>query len=716
MAGIRHILSPPLERLRIFTLALALLCLQTGRAAAQDTPPLPLSDEIIFLPLVVSSLPPQWIGPGGGLIAAVAFAPLDSNIVYAGSWGGGVYKSRDGGLSWDWKSQGLANQTVVSLAVDPTNPNVAYAGTYRGKLFKTGNGGESWFLSSQGVQEQAIVYSIVIDPGSPQRLYVATRGLSNNGSQPWSGIVYRSDDGGVSWTAKLSNLGGSNYQDYVYSLTIHPLSPNILFAATHEHGIYRSTNYGNTWQAYNNGITNLSTRAVVAGPTADFHDYVYTGIWELEGVFKSTNLGLSWAKKSNGIAGAHIYSMDIDPVRPLWVYAGTFNMGVMRSSDAANSWSNSGLPWEAIATVRIHPADSSIIFAGTAGDGLFASRDSGSTWQRSQSGLNASSATGLVVAPDDPQTYFAGVYGSGVMRSSDGGISWQDFSPSLGSRMVNGLVAQPQSKVLYALTENAGLYRCDLQDPGNCWQRVGSNLPLATEPGAELPAGRPFSNRDSFWEAFGIPPASATQPQALPGAQGLLAMVFAPSNPDSAYIGTSGSGVYKSTDGGLSWAASGLTGKRVWALAVDPNNPQVVYAATSQSGEVRMSLDGGGSWPDISLPGVTVYSLAAPASAAGLLYAGTSNGVYLRSGGAWTWLGLAGKTIAWLAIPPADASRIVAGSTDGAFVSRDGGFTWQAGPAELAGYTVQHISLDPFNPGVVFFCTTLRGALRAYIY
>ena len=174
--------------------------------------------------------------------------------------------------------------------------------------------------------------------------------------------------------------------------------------------------------------------------------------------------------------------------------------------------------------------------------------------------------------------------------------------------------------------------------------------------------------------------------------------------------------MYKSTDGGSHWASAGLSGKKVWALAVDPADPQLVYAATDQSGEVRMSANGGGSWTDIGLPGVTIYSLAVPTTAPELLYAGTSNGVYQRSGGAWKQLGVAGRAIAALSIDPQAARWIYAGSTDGAFVSFDGGATWKASPVELAGYTVQSISPDPFDPELAYFCTTLHGVLRAHIY
>ena len=196
-----------LKRIGTCVLALVMLGAWAGSGAAQQPQPPVAPARSIYLPLMMEDIPGEWIGPGGGLIAALAISPSSPNIVYAGSWGGGLYKSPDGGGTWAWKSQGLLNQTVVSIAVDPTDPSIAYAGTYRGKVFKTADGGESWFLSSEGIQEQAIVYSTVIDPGNPQRIYIATRGISNNNNRPWSGVVYRSDDGGRDLEAQALQPG-----------------------------------------------------------------------------------------------------------------------------------------------------------------------------------------------------------------------------------------------------------------------------------------------------------------------------------------------------------------------------------------------------------------------------------------------------------------------------------------------------------------------------
>lgn len=672
--------------------------------------------SVLYLPVLAVPQAPQWLGPEGGLIAAVAASPGDPQRVYAGSWGGGVYRSDDGGLSWHWTSGGLANLTVVSLAIDPANPDVLYAGTYRGGVFKTGDGGTTWSPANQGIQSQAIVYSMVVNPNNPQRVYAATRGVSNNGNQPWAGVTYRSDNAGASWSSVLANLGGSNYQDWTYMLAISRTTPSTLMAATHEHGVLRTINSGGSWTAVNTGMTNFTTRAIGIGPTSATDTTAYVGVWTSAGVFKTNDLGDSWVKRSSGINGAHIYGMDIDPANPWRVYMATYNMGVMRTSDGAGNWQNVALPGQPVSTVRVHPGNPPLVFAGTAGLGLYASRDSGANWAPSQAGLQAASATGLVVAPGNPQELFVGVDGGGVMHSVDGGLTWSTFSQNIGSPWVNGLLLQPGSSFLFAFTEGAGLYRCDLNNPGTCWQRVGGNLPTdsqvqSLEPGGGRDAAirRPFSPRASFLEAYPLPDEPAIE--AMPGNYGLLAMTFAPSNPGTAYIGSSSSGAFASSDGGVSWHAAGLSPLAVWALAVDPLDPQKVYAATGNPGAVKVSSNGGGSWSDLPLSGRTIYALAVLPDGSPL--AGTDNGIYRQLGGSWGQIGLGGQTVAWLTIDPADPNHILAGTTDGAMISLDGGLTWQPGPPELAGHTVQHISLDPLSPGIAYYATTAHGVLKA---
>jgi len=171
--------------------------------------------NLVYLPTILNPPePPVWVGPDGGSIISIDVADSDPLIVYAGTGGSGVFKSTDGGITWVWKSQGLANRSIYSIAVDPHNPGIAYAGTYKGKVYKTVDGGESWFQSSTNIQDQAIVYSIVIDPINSDKVFIGTRGVSNGGKPPWNGVLYRSTDEGSSWVPVLTNVGGSSEEDW----------------------------------------------------------------------------------------------------------------------------------------------------------------------------------------------------------------------------------------------------------------------------------------------------------------------------------------------------------------------------------------------------------------------------------------------------------------------------------------------------------------------
>lgn len=696
-----------LKRLSILTLLSVSLVFSARSSSAQTLDP-GTTPHQIFMGILYVTTPPEWLGPDGGLIPAVAVDPQSPNIVYAGTWGAGVFRSTDGGSTWREVSRGLGNRYINALGIDPDNPSVLYAGTYQGKLYKTIDAGQSWFLSSNGIQEQAIVYSIAVNPASPNIVYIATRGVSNNDAAPWSGVIYKTEDSGATWQPVLSDLAGDSQQDWAYDLAINPNSTNIIYAATHQHGPYRSTNSGRDWSSITHGITNYSTRAIVVDPQSGFPSTLYTGVWTKSGVFKSTDGGKTWSLKSSGISGANIYQMDIDPFQTNILYAATYNMGIMESRDGGSTWTLSGLQDDPIGTVVVNPVDSQVVYGATAGDGLFISKDRGESWTHSQTGLQATNVTGMVVQPDNPATLYAGLKGGGVAKSSDSGSTWSEMNTNLGDKFINALVPNPAGSTLFALTNSAGIYRCDIS-AGNCWVRSEIYGPA---PAGPVQASSAFTRREELLGQFYDP--GNPEPAAAPNASSapLLSMTFAPSNPAIAYLGMQEAGLYKSTDGGTSWGPVGLLPLSVWGLTVQPDDPNQVYAATSQVGVVKASMDGGATWTDLALPGLTVYSVKLTPNGDALL-AGTDNGLYRYTPQGWTPDGLSGQTVMSIAYPPGIPGVILTGTTTGAFVSRDNGTTWTPGPAELNGLTIQGISFDPVNPSQVYFSTTAHGILRA---
>ena len=112
-------------------------------------------------------------GPEGGSISALAIDPTTPTTLYAGTQGGGVFKSTNGGASWSAVNTGLVASHVFALVIDPTTPTTLYAGTDVG-VFKSTNGGGSWSAVNTGLTDFAFVSALAIDPMTATTLYAGT--------------------------------------------------------------------------------------------------------------------------------------------------------------------------------------------------------------------------------------------------------------------------------------------------------------------------------------------------------------------------------------------------------------------------------------------------------------------------------------------------------------------------------------------------------------
>jgi photosystem II stability/assembly factor-like uncharacterized protein len=659
--------------------------------------------NITYLPLVSHNLT-GWIGPYGGYITAIVIDQYNPQIVYAGSWGAGVFKTQDSGQKWLPVNLGLANLYINSMAIDPKNSSTLYAGTYKNQVYKSTDGGNSWMWSGTGMQDQAIVYSIAINPGNPNFVYAATRGISNNGAPPWNGVVYRSQNAGQTWDPVLSNVGGESAQDWVYSLAVSPHDTKNVFAASHEHGPYYSPSNGDTWNPLPNGIQDNSGRAIVINPVSD--NILYYGVWHDDAVYKSYNQGSNWIPANSGIKYAKIYSMAISPENTDSVYLATFNRGLLNSQDGGYHWHDAGLQGDFIYSIVINPAHTAILYAGTAGDGLQKSTYYGIDWKPANSGIDNAMTTSILLSPSNPKSLFTSLYGAGVFQSSNRGSSWSEMNTGLMDKFVHTLVQDPTLPgVIYALTDTAGLFKNDTNN-SNGWVSIGQGLPPAQDSQPAYPEDHPFATRE-MQDVVTNPESDISAIQLA--SENLLTMVFAPSTPQIAYIGTGGSGVYKSVDGALTWSPAGLNGESVQSLAVDPSDPDLLYAALATPGSLKISLNGGVNWTDSSLP-VTIYCLATSTSMPGILFAGTSNGLYRYEGGIWTPLALADQEVTAITIDPLHPERIFAGtSSNGAFFSSDGGSSWEPVDQKLNGHTIQSINFDTLLPNYIYFATKTHG-------
>jgi photosystem II stability/assembly factor-like uncharacterized protein len=654
----------------------------------------------LYLPIVIiPPKPPDWVGPDGGFIITIEVAVSQPSTLYAGTWGSGIYKSTDGGKTWYWKSQGLENFYVSAIAVDPNNSKIAYAGTYTGKVFKTTDGGENWFHSSTNIQDQAIVYSIAIDPKDSDIIYICTRGESNHGNPPWNGVLYRSTDAGNTWTPKLTNVGGAPQEDWCYSVTLHPQFTNLVYAATHEYGIYRSQNYGKHWDPVNQGISSMSTRGIVVNPhSPEEYPLLYTGVWKWQGVFRSNNGGDIWYPMNSGSEDTRIFSMSINPKDGDVVYASTFSGGVLKTSNGGSSWKITGLEEYEITKTAINPQDPQLLYAGTNGDGLYQSANAGKTWKKGQQGLHATNVSALQISTNDSLRYFAGLSKDGVKQTLDGGQTWSHLGSNLDdSNILDLVMPSSQTQILFALTSADGLHRCNLE--GSCWEKISIDFPKTSQ--IAFNADHPFWMRPMLEEEFDVPAAMKDTPA-------LLALRFDPVVPQIAYLGTSGAGVFKSDDGGSTWTSSGLPNSKIVSIVVDPIQNNQVYAASDT--RVWSSDNGGENWMDSGLLEENIYVLASDQS--GNLFTGTQNGVYQLTQTGWEHLGLAGLPVTVLAPHPDRDGWLYAGTNDGLRVSRDQGHSWTGGPVELSGLTIRAITFDPTDSSWLFISTKTQGVLR----
>lgn len=136
-------------------------------------------------------------GPEGGTIRSLAIDPKNTQTIYAGTYGGGVFKSTNGGNAWTVVNSGLKETMgiqelpphVYALAIDPTSSQTVYAGAYRGGVFKSTNGGKTWTAVNSGLTNTN-VWALAIDPVNSQTVYTGTEGG-----------VFKSTDGGGSWAA-----------------------------------------------------------------------------------------------------------------------------------------------------------------------------------------------------------------------------------------------------------------------------------------------------------------------------------------------------------------------------------------------------------------------------------------------------------------------------------------------------------------------------------
>jgi photosystem II stability/assembly factor-like uncharacterized protein len=710
----------------------------------------------------------EWrnVGPGGGgWIQSVLASRHGTNTFYVGCDVGGFYRSDDGGKSYAIHNRGFEDYFVESLAEHPADPKIIYAGCKSG-VYKSADGGLTWQWLREGfppLQEyaySAMISKVALDPQNPETVYAAIgQPREGRGGQ---GAIYKSENGGASWRQIVRS--GQLAPDLLISdLAIDPQNPSRMLIATPK-GVFASDDGGETWTLSSEGLPpHLRTRRLAQSPSHP--QVVYVSLkgqagetpWQA-GVYRSEDSGRTWQPRVNGLRQAAgkagtsdmlcswVDTLAVHPQNPDVAYAGGatwWDATVYKTTDgglswgrifdfgekgnAKHAWINMWGPTVECLTLSLTKPDT--VYFGTSGY-IYKTVDGGATWQQrytqeradgriSGSGLEVTCLHTVMPHPHVKGRVFFGFYDVGLLVSDDAGATFRRCMAGVpkgcdNSCMTVAFAADANAHVWAGFGEwgsSRGLI-AESRDGGATW------TPLNTE-GSGMPDARPR------WLISQMPPKDhADRRHRL-------------------YYVAQGKGVFGSADDGATWAAcsAGLPAERVSCLAVDADHANVFYAGVSsgggEAGAVFRSEDRCATWRQVSPAGVRLAEVRQLAAKGGCVYTTTrganvgrayfTGGVFRGDEGGTVWRQIyTNRFCEALAVDPRNADRVYASLHDhpyhdrstggGVIASEDGGATWQSlAKDSLTCKGVSWIAVDPFEPERLWLGTAGNAAFTGIV-
>lgn len=350
---------------------------------------------------VLKNLKFRNIGPAvmGGRVDDFAVVESDPRVIYFGSAAGGIFKTVNGGVTWEPIFDSQPNSSIGDIALAPSNPSILYVGTgepnnrqsssWGAGVFKSLDAGHNWSFS--GLKDTHHIGRIVVHPSDPNIVYVAALGDLWGPNKDRG--VFKSTDGGATWTHSLA----INEDTGVSDIAIDPASPNILYAAAYERrrtvfgfdgggpdgGIYRSIDAGATWKKLAGGLPATGDYGRCALDVARSNSNVVYALIEhrtLGGVYRSENKGETWTRQSDTNQRPSYYSqIRVDPQNENRVWQG--GVPILMSDDGGKTFTQdrAGRIHTDFHAIWIDPHNSDHLLAGNDG-GVHETRDAGRTW------------------------------------------------------------------------------------------------------------------------------------------------------------------------------------------------------------------------------------------------------------------------------------------------------------------------------------------------
>ncbi len=461
-------------------------------------------------------------------IHAMEADPNDEEVVYAAPWGGGLFKTSDGGFSWSKISGNKKGEpfSVAAIKVNPANSNQLYAeDRSEATLWTSDDKGNTWFVKWRPGEEYFRLNTFTFDPGNPNIYYVSA--WKHGKGQPIGELFRHNED--ESWDDITNELPRA-----VLDIEVDPTNSDTLYAALHVHGMYKSTNGGQSWQeitsfprvgafdlVFNNGAIYAATNC------GDMPEALLEGLPQVKGdcgVYKSTNNGETWvnivpknlkttAIKQIAFSKENIYiatnndayvSSDESNWRSLnvpfketatiavtenKVYVGTHGAGVYQSNVNSINWNTKG-PFAEIYNIQIitDPSNSDMLYASSYPGGVFKSTDHGITWNEKNFALpsfrvedpKVQGYYSLEIDSSSPNTLYLGMFGKGVFKSFDGAATWTAMYGNRGqnseimSKGITKIKVDPSNSNNVYLATNDGVYFSG--DGAENWKAMNDGL------------------------------------------------------------------------------------------------------------------------------------------------------------------------------------------------------------------------------------------------
>ena len=651
------------------------------------------------------------IGPAltGGRVIDIAVNPQDHSEYFIASGSGSLWKTMNNGITFSPAFENQKSYAIGCVRIDPSNTNIVWTGTgensnhynvaYGDGIYKSGDGGKSW--KNMGLKTSEHIGGIAIDPTNSNQVYVAAMGsLRKEGGDRG---IFKTTDGGKTWSNVLF------ISKYTGCLEVHmdPRFPNILYAVADqrmrnlytgigggpESGIYRSIDYGTTWDKITNGLPTEDVGKIGMSVSPVNPDILFAIVEakKEQGVYKSSDRGVSWTKQSSYLSAYTFYfqrlvcdTKDVDRIYSMDLF-------IKVSKDGGKTWANLGEKYKHVDNhvMWVDPDNNRHLISGCDG-GVYETYNQGQDWDFKS---NIPIAEVYKVTTDN-QAPFYNVYigtqdnnslGGPSRTINSGGITNQDWVFTLAGDGFQTQVDWKDPNIIYAESQNGGLnrvnkitgerldikpydlldtaYRFDwdaallisehnnkriyfgsdklfrTNDQGNSWELISPDLTRGVPKNFQKLMGRSWSvdelaNKSSMAQ--------------------ISTIAESPIDENILYTGSGDGLIYYTNDGGKSWDKSSSIPElpeysRVHQIIASRFSKLIAYAACHDlSGAdyrpyLYKTIDGGKTWFSINsnLPSTgSTYSIAEDHVNADLLFVGTQFGVYYSNTGGKEWIQL----------------------------------------------------------------------------